>query len=247
MCLTIGAVLGADGAEAFQGPGCAGTCADCHTLSKQDAGKLLKTDKFKAEIKDVRSGPIKGLWEVELTQGDKSFLVYIDFAKKHLVEGKFTPLEEIGKSAELKKIDLKKIPLEGAVVMGNPKAEKKIIVFDDPDCPYCKKLHEEIRVILKKRKDVAFYIKMFPLPMHKDAYEKSKAIACGKSLKLLDDAFAGKKLPKPDCDAKEVDNNLKLGAELGIKGTPAIIFPDGRLLPGYVDADALLGLLDKPE
>ncbi len=88
---------------------------------------------------------------------------------------------------------------------------------------------------------------MFPLPMHKDAYEKSKAIACGKSLKLLDDAFAGKKLPKPDCDAKEVDNNLKLGAELGIKGTPAIIFPDGRLLPGYVDADALLGLLDKPE
>lgn len=247
MSFTAGTILSAGGTEAFQGPGCMGSCTDCHTLTKQDAGKLLKTDKFKAEIKDVRTGPIKGLWEVELNQGDKSFIVYIDFAKKHLVEGKFTPLEEIGKSAELKKIDLKKIPLEGAVVMGNPKAEKKIIVFDDPDCPYCKKLHEEIRVILKKRKDVAFYIKMFPLPMHKDAHQKSLSIACGKSLKLLDDAFAGKKLPKPECDTKEVDNNLKLGAELGIKGTPAIIFPDGRLLPGYVDADALMGMIDNPE
>lgn len=232
--------------EAFQGPGCMGKCTDCHSLTKEDAAKILKTERFKAQIKDVRQSPVKGLWEVEIAQGDKSFIVYVDFSKKYLVEGKFTPLEKLGETAALKKVDLKKIPIDSAIVMGDPKAEKKIIVFDDPDCPYCSRLHGEIKKIIEKRKDVAFYIKMYPLSIHPEAYEKSRAIVCNKSVKLLDDAFAGKKLPKAECETKELDNNIKLADELGIKGTPAIIFPDGRLFPGYAPAEALLGLLDNP-
>ncbi len=237
----------ADTALAFEGPGCMGKCTDCHSLSNEDASKLLKAERFKANVKDIRMSPVKGLWEVEVTQGEKVFVVYVDFAKKFLVEGKFTPLEQLGESAPLMKVDLKKIPLENAVVLGNPAAQKKVIVFDDPDCPYCSKLHEEIKKIIEKRKDIAFYIKMYPLPIHPGAYEKSKAIVCGKSSKLLDDAFSGKKLPKAECETPEVDNNIKLAEELGIRGTPAIILPDSRLLPGYVPADALLGLIDNPQ
>ncbi|MBI4949247.1 MAG: DsbC family protein [Deltaproteobacteria bacterium] len=235
-------------APAFQGPGCGGKCTDCHTITKEEAGKLLKTDRFKAQVKDIRTSPVKGIWEVEITQGDKTFIVYMDFAKKHLIEGmKFTPLEQLGESKPLSKVDLKKIPLEGAVVVGNPKAEKKVIVFDDPDCPYCARLHEEIKKITATRKDIAFFIKMFPLAIHPGAYEKSKSIVCSKSARLLDDAFTGKKLPKAECETKEIDNNIKLADELGIRGTPALIMPDGRLLPGYAPADALIGLIDNPQ
>lgn len=232
--------------EAFPAPatGTAGKCSDCHVLSKEEAAKLLKTDMFKAQVRDIRMSPVKGLWEIEVAQGDKVFLVFIDFTKKYLVEGRYTPVDQLGESKPLKKVDVKKIPLDNAVVIGNPKAEKKIIVFDDPECPYCAKLHEEIKKIVAKRSDLAFYIKMYPLAMHPGAYEKSKAIVCQKSPKLLDDAFAGKKLPKAECETQEIDNNIKLAEELGISGTPAMILPDGRLVPGYIPGDALLGIID---
>ncbi|MFQ5441420.1 MAG: DsbC family protein [Thermodesulfobacteriota bacterium] len=233
--------------SAFQGPGCMGECTDCHTLKTKEADKLLKTEKFGAKIKDIKMGPIKGLWQVELTRGDKKFIVFVDFAKKYLIENlRFTPLEKIGESAELKRVDTKKIPLENALIMGDPGAEKKIIVFDDPECPYCKKLHNEIKKIVKERKDIVFYIKMFPLPSHPGAYDKSKTIVCKKSVALLDDAFAGKKLEKPACETTEIEDNIKLAREFEIRGTPAIILPDGRLVPGYVPAKALLGLMDNP-
>lgn len=229
-------------AWAFESKG--GNCAECHTLSNEDASKLLKTDKFKAQVKEVRLSPVKGLWEVELVQGEKVIIVHVDFAKKTLIEGKFTELSELGEPKPLRKVDVKGIPLENAIILGDPKAEKKVIVFDDPDCPYCARLHEELKKINAERKDIAFYIKMYPLAIHPNAYEKSKAIACKKSVKLLEDAFAGKKLPKPDCETQEVDNNIRLAEGLGINGTPALVMPDGRLFPGYAPADVLLGVID---
>jgi len=240
--------LAASPALAFEGPGCMGECTDCHSLSREEAGKLLKVERFKAEIKDIRISPVKGIWEVEVEQSGKSFPIYIDFAKQYLMEGvRFTALEQLGESAPLQKIDTGRIPLDKAVVMGNPKASKKVIVFDDPDCPYCAKLHQEIKKILEKRKDIAFYIKLFPLAMHPEAYEKSRSIVCAGTAKALEDAFAGKELAPAKCDSKEVDANISLAEELGIKGTPGIILPDGRLVPGYLPEEALLGLIDNPQ
>jgi len=233
--------------SAFQGPGCMGTCTDCHTLKRKEANKLLKTKQFGATIKTIEMGPIKGLWKVELTRGDKRFIVYVDFAKKYLLENlRLTPLEKIGEAQEFKKVDTKKIPLENAIVIGDPGAKNKIIVFDDPECPYCKKLHKEIKKIVKERHDIVFYIKMYPLPIHPKAYDISKAIVCKKSAALLDDAFAGKKPEKATCDTSEIDDNIKLARKFEIRGTPAIILPDGRLVPGYVPAKVLLKLMDNP-
>ncbi|MBI5888706.1 MAG: DsbC family protein [Deltaproteobacteria bacterium] len=241
----------ADNAAAFQGQGCMGTCTDCHSINKEEAGKLLKADKFKANIKDIRMSPVKGIWEVEFTMEGKpgSGVVYIDFAKKFLIErATFTPLEKLGEEPPAQKIDISRIPLDKALLFGSPAATKKVIIFSDPECPYCVKLHTEIKNIIKDRPDVAFYIKMFPLETHPNAYKSSTAITCNKSNKLLEMAYAGKKLPKAkaSCKTDEVDNNLKLGKELGLHGTPAIILPDGRLIPGYVPADVLLNMIDNP-
>ncbi len=81
--------------------------------------------------------------------------------------------------------------------------------------------------------------------MHKDAYDKAKAIICEKSLSMLEDAFEKKELPKPKCETTAVDENIKLAGKLGITGTPAIILPDGRNVPGYTDADSLIQMIDK--
>ena len=234
---------GFEGKSCTSNQGCRGECTKCHSLTKDEASKLIKAEKFRAKVIAIKTAPVKGLWQIEVEREGRKFIVYVDFAKKYLVEGRFTPLEDLGKPV-FKKVDIKDIPTEDAILLGSRKAKHKIIIFDDPDCPYCKKLHGELKKIVKRRKDVAFLIKMYPLPVHPEAYDKSLAIVCKKSLKLLDDAFAGKKLPKPDCKTDVVDNNIKLAKRLGITGTPAIILPDGRLIPGYVDADTLLEILD---
>jgi thiol:disulfide interchange protein DsbC len=102
-----------------------------------------------------------------------------------------------------------------------------------------------MKKVIEKRKDIAFYIKMFPLQMHPGAYEKAKAIVCEKSLSLLDDAFEKKQLPKPKCETPVIDENLKLAEKLGISGAPALIMPDGRVMSGYREADALIQLIVK--
>jgi len=102
-----------------------------------------------------------------------------------------------------------------------------------------------MKKIIAERKDIAFYIKLYPLPMHTQAYEKAKSIVCAKTVKALEDAFEGKSLPKATCKSTEVDDNIKLAQELGITGTPAIILPSGIMIPGYRDADALIKAITK--
>jgi len=103
-----------------------------------------------------------------------------------------------------------------------------------------------MKKVLEKRKDIVFYLKLYPLiKLHPKAYEKSKAIVCEKSLALLEDNFAGKKLPEAKCKSSEVDDNLKLGENLGISGTPAIILPDGVIVSGTRDANSLILMIDR--
>jgi thiol:disulfide interchange protein DsbC len=102
-----------------------------------------------------------------------------------------------------------------------------------------------MKKVIEKRKDIAFFIKMFPLPMHSGAYDKAKAIVCEKSLALLDDAFERKPLPAPKCETTVLDDNIKLAEKLGIRGTPAMILPNGSIIPGYKDADSIISLIDK--
>ncbi len=100
-----------------------------------------------------------------------------------------------------------------------------------------------MKKIIKDRDDIVFYIKMFPIRSHPQAYKKSKAIVCEQSLKLLDDAFAGKSMPEPSCETSEVDDNIALAESLGISATPTIILPDGAIVSGYKDANTLVDLI----
>ena len=141
------------------------------------------------------------------------------------------------------RVDFSEIPLDQGLVMGDPLAPRKAAVFTDPDCGYCQELHKEMEKVLQKRKDIAFYIFLYPLRSHKDAYWKSKSILCNKSLKMLEDAYAGKEIPRLECDPKEIDANIKLGEALRIPGTPTLVLPDGRMRKGSLPADQLIDFI----
>jgi len=100
-----------------------------------------------------------------------------------------------------------------------------------------------MKKIIDERKDITFRLKMFPLTNHPGAYEKSKSILCEKSLALLEDAFEKKPIPKPKCETSAVDETIKLGEKLGITSVPALVLPDGRIVPGYKDAKTLIQLI----
>lgn len=248
LAIVVSFLLGlANYGAAFQAGGCGeGECKDCHQLSKDDASALLKG--IPGRVTQVKFCEVPGLWVVDLENQDKIIPVYIDFSKKYLITGRVVRLatrEDLTEERfiELNRIDVSTIPLENALVIGNPTAPRKIIVFEDPECSYCRKLYDEMQDVVAKRSDIAFYIKMFPLQIHPKAYEKAKAILCKKSVQLLEDSLNGKDIPPPTCETDQVDRNLELGRKLNIRSTPTLIFPDGRVIPGYKSADRIIELL----
>ncbi len=245
--------------EGFGGAGgCGGECADCHKLSLSEAENLLKDGGIpelrSVKVTSVTQAPARGLWEIHFSKDDKRGLIYLDFSKRFLITGQIVELKTSKnitreRLIELNRIDVSKIPLEDSILMGSKRATYKVIVFTDPDCPFCARLHKEMKTVLERRKDIAFYIKLFPLPIHKDAYWKSKSIQCAlrqsnsKALKLLEGIFEGKNPPQPSCETDVIDRNIALARSLGISATPTIILPDGRVIPGAVPSDRLIELI----
>ena len=226
-------------------------CTECHTLSPAEAEKAL--DKFVDNVVGVVPGPFPGTWEVDVEKGGKKYPLYLDYSGKYLFNGQVIRLSDMEnltglRYIDLNRIDVSAIPLGDAVIIGNPEAKKKVIVFDDPDCPWCKKLHGEIKQVVARDPGVAFFVRVYSRNNNPASIRKALSIVCGKkeSAKLLDDAFAGKELPPGDCKTNAVEETATLARKLGIQGTPAIVLPDGRLISGYLEADALLGLL-RPE
>lgn len=223
-------------------------CTKCHTISKEEANNLLKELIPNAKVLEIKDSPFKGFWEVDLETGGKKGLLYVDFSKRFIFAGSIVDIKakrnlSQERFTELNRVDVSSIPLDDALILGSKEAKHKIIVFDDPDCPFCAKLHQEMKKVIEERKDIAFYIKMYPLKIHPKAYEKAKAIVCEKSLALLEDSFAKKDIPKPKCETKVVDENIKLAEKLGISGTPTIIFPNGNLVSGALDAKKIIEMI----
>lgn len=224
------------------------TCIDCHTVSREEAKELL--GELVDEVLEINPGDIRGLWEVVISRGGRKFPVYLDYSKSYAIAGEVIRLQTREnltgqRIMSLNKIEVSRIPLGDALVLGNPMARHKIIVFDDPECPYCKQLFPEMQAVVRQRPDVAFFIKMFPLKIHPTAYDKAKAIVCEKSLQLLEDSFAGKSLPKPACQTDQIEKNLALAQELGIGSAPTLVYPDGTVAPGAGRAADIIRLVDQ--
>ena len=234
------------------GEGCSTDCNQCHKINLEEAANILKDfEQFK--VVSVGEGPVRGMWEVQVEVQGKKLPIYLHYSRKYFFTGNIIDIANkkvvsnspAPETAPREKIDISKIPLDDAIIIGKSSAPNKVIVFDDPDCPFCRKLHTELKEVVSKRDDIVFYIKLLPLvELHPKSYDKSKAIVCSKSFKLLDDAFSGKDIPPPSCETKQIDKNIELASKLGITGTPALILKNGEIIPGYAKADALINMID---
>jgi thiol:disulfide interchange protein DsbC len=117
-------------------------------------------------------------------------------------------------------------------ILGNPKSPLKIVIFDDPDCPFCRRSLPLIKQLYDNNPDkVVVYIRWFPLDIHPDAKRKAVILACSKDYFKTKQALIEGKDVKPDvsnCDGEKiVSEDMQYGYKLGVSGTPTfIIFTD---------------------
>ena len=233
--------------------GCGGVCASCHSLTEKDATELLK--KTGGTVTSVKQSPARGLFELLVEREGQKGIILMDYGKKHLIQGMVVDIEtlqpvsahqqNLPQPKQQTSLDVNAIPTANAVIMGNPKGTKRLYVFTDPDCPYCRKGHVELQKLAKIAPDVAIYVMLFPLPMHPAAYDKSRTVFETMSIDLLDKAFEGKDVPKPknESSRKAIDEIVKFANDNGINGTPTMVMPDGKIEVGMRDAETLKKML----
>ena len=137
-CMLL-ALFAATGAYAFKE---SGDCNKCHTLSEQEMVPLLgKIRAPDAKVLDIRPAPVKGFWEVALDRRGQRFVVYVDFSKKFaspgpLIEfatGQDRTRERIAQLNDARRVDMGKLAVNDALIVGKETASKRVFVFLDPD------------------------------------------------------------------------------------------------------------------
>jgi thiol:disulfide interchange protein DsbC len=204
-------------------------CADEGGLKKKIEAAYPK---FKVE--SVVKTPYAGLYEVFMggqivyTDENLSFLI----AEGRLVDPK-TKKDITGERlAELTKIDFNGLPLDKAIKVVKGNGARKIAVFSDVDCPFCKRLEQNE---LSNITDVTIYTFLYPLEqLHPNAAEKSKLIWCADDrVKAWNDWIFNNKLPASagNCEVP-LDQVGDLARKIGVASTPTIIFSDGKRMMG---------------
>jgi thiol:disulfide interchange protein DsbC len=236
-------------AHPFTGDGCAsGACTDCHSLTRDEAVKILGNTVD--NVLSVAPSRVNGLWEVGVEKEGKRWPFYIDFSKEYVISGQIVHMGTKKNLTEnrilwMNRVDVSQIPLSGAIVVGKKDAIRRIVVFDDPNCPHCAKLHQTIKDLVAKNPDVVFFVRPFPRKNDPETREKAISIVCAGTIQALEDGFAGKPLPKGNCGSNAVDESIRIAQQFNIRLTPTMIFPDGRVVPGALEADTILSLLDE--
>lgn len=206
--------------------------------------KSLQSKFSDAKVQSVQKTPYSGLYEVVLD----GQLFYTDekvgyFFVGNVIDAKSQRNLTEERMRDLTRVKFDSLPLESAIKQVKGNGSRKLAVFSDPDCPYCKKLDAE----LAKITDVTIYTFLYPIAgLHPQAGEKAKAVWCAPDrAKAWDELIQKGVVPQTGakCDTP-VEKIAALGAKLKITGTPTLIFADGMRVPGMVPASQLEKLLN---
>lgn len=202
--------------------------------------KAIENAYPKMSVESIVKTPYAGLYEVymngQIVYTDEKFSFLI--AEGHLVDSKTKKDVTTDRLADLSKIDFSSLPLEQAIKVVKGNGSRKMAVFSDPDCPFCKRLEQNE---LSNITDVTIYTFLMPLEqLHPDAANKAKAIWCASDRsKAWQDWALNGQLPKKssNCDAP-LEKVATLARKLGVTSTPTIFFADGkRMLGAYPAAE----------
>jgi thiol:disulfide interchange protein DsbC len=194
----------------------------------------------KANVESVRKLPELDLYEIVVPRGDEPIIIYTDEGFRFMMQGSLVETKGMVDLTEktrnkLTAIDFDSLPLGSAIKKVKGNGSRKIAVFSDPDCPFCKRVEQEF----EKMNDVTIYVLLYPIEqLHPKAPERSRAIWCsGNRLKAWDEYMLKGVAPtaKGDC-ANPVADIVDFGKKRGITGTPTLIFQDGSRIPGALTA-----------
>ncbi|HEY2559607.1 MAG TPA: DsbC family protein [Caldimonas sp.] len=190
------------------------------------------------KIDEITKTGIPGLYEIRIGTD----ILYTDEQGNYIIQGQLIETKTRDnlteqRVAKLTAIDFKTLPLKDAMVWKQGTGERKLVVFADPNCGYCKKFERDLQNV----KDVTVYTFLYPI-LGGDSPEKSKQIWCSKdNIKTWRDwMIKGTPIAEsPACDTSALARNLALGRKHRITGTPGLVYEDGRMQPGAVGAEAI--------
>jgi thiol:disulfide interchange protein DsbC len=192
------------------------------------------------KIDEVSKSAMPGLWEIRVneseifyTDADGSFLIQgnlIDTkAKRNLTEERMEKLTAI---------DFDKLPVKDAFTIVRGNGKRKMAVFEDPNCGYCKRFERDLQNV----NDVTVHMFLLPI-LGQDSSVKSRNIWCAKDRVkawndwMLRDTTPATVAADAKCDTGALTRNVELSRKHKINGTPALVFADGTRVPGAIGAD----------
>ncbi|QDQ27331.1 DsbC family protein [Chitinimonas arctica] len=216
-------------------------CANAAGGDSPESVKVELKKKFPdRQVESVRTTPVKGLYEVVFAGRQ---VIYSDARADYILVGDMVDVKSRSslteaRIRELSKTDFNALPLDKAIKLVRGTGARKVAVFSDPDCPFCKKIEQET---LSKLDNVTIYTFLYPLTqLHPDAPRKSALIWCAADKQKAWEGwmFEGKlpegdgKCPTPLADIETLTNKL------GISGTPAMVFENGEMMSGAIPLEA---------
>ncbi|MCQ9617600.1 DsbC family protein [Paenalcaligenes niemegkensis] len=213
------------------------------TNTKQfEATRQKLESEFKGmQVDEITATPFANLLEVRI--GNE--ILYVNQEVDFVLQGALVDVQTrtdltAQRLEELNRVDFSSLPLEQAIRYVKGDGSRKIAVFEDPNCIYCKRLHESLAEV----DNITVYSLLFPI-LSPDSLVKAESIWCADDNSAAWQAWMLKGIePTAAKCANPIKQTLALGMSLGIEGTPAIIFSDGSRVGGWLPPDQLKDRLD---
>jgi thiol:disulfide interchange protein DsbC len=193
------------------------------------------------KIDEISKSAMPGLYEVRVG----SEIVYTDAEGNFLIQGELIDTKNRRNLTEeridkLTAVDFSTLPVKDAFTIVRGTGKRKLAVFEDPNCGYCKRFERDLAGI----KDVTIHMFLYPI-LSPDSTEKSRAIWCAKDkTKAWQDWMLRDQAPMGGaCDTAAIARNMEFGRKYKITGTPTVFFADGSRIPGAINAQQLEKML----
>jgi len=132
---------------------------------------------------------------------------------------------------QVNKVDFAQLPFDSAIKIVRGNGSRKVAIFEDPNCGYCKRFERDLAGV----SDITVYVFLYPI-LSDSSVTKSKAIWCSadRGKAWMDTMVRDVPVAGDGACATPVDKNLAFGNSKRIQGTPTIIFEDGERIPGVM-------------
>ena len=188
------------------------------------------------KIDEVTKTEMPGIFEVRVDND----LFYTDASGSYLIQGHMIDVNQrrnvtAERMEKITAIAFDSLPTKDAFTIVRGNGKRKIAVFEDPNCGYCKRFERDLQNV----DNVTIHMFLYPI-LGGDSPDKSRAVWCAKDRAATWQDLMVRDKPAPAADAKcDVDaiaRNVELGRKLRITGTPTLVFADGTRVPGAMNA-----------